>query len=66
VDRWADSSGDAWDAGDTLADWAEDEAARLVLHLDLGHVRWRYWARRVRPADADAEIHEAATTWSDL
>lgn len=60
----AASSGDAWERGDTLADWAEDEAARIVLHLDLGHVRWRYWARRIRRRDDD--VHEAATDWAPL
>ena len=62
--RLADSSGDAWERGDTLADWAEDEAARMVMHLDLGHVRWRYWARRIGPCDYD--VHEAATDWAPL
>ena len=57
------SSGDAWDAGDTLADWAEDDAARLISHLDLSHGRWRYWARRLVAED---DAHEEATDWGGL
>lgn len=55
---------DPWGEPDTLADWAEDDSARLISHLDLSHGRWRYWARRVTPADSDG--HECASAWGGL
>lgn len=64
VTRVASALGeDPWEHGDTLADWAEDDAARLISHLDLSHGRWRYWARRLVEPD---EGHEAATDWGGL
>lgn len=60
------SSGDAWERGDTLADWAEDADAELVTHLDLSHGRWRYWAKRL-PAHGDAASQvQGATDWVPL
>lgn len=53
-----------WAEPDTLADWAEDDSGAPVLHLNLGHMRWRYWARRVTPAGPGG--HECASVWGGL
>ena len=64
VTRVASALGeDPWDHGDTLADWAEDDSARLISHLDLSHGRWWYWARRLVAED---DAHEEATDWGGL